>query len=516
MKHSRRYASVSLVAGGFLALQGCAGTEPSPMDDPQPGRVISQVSVASESAPLRDYQSPGWTRWGDDQRERHSSRPLPDTFANATDPVVQSGAPSNMVAASTDWFEGVMIGQATGLRWHPPDTVGAVGPNDYVQAVNDGLGIYDKLTGAEKKVMPVNALWAGFGGPCEQYNDGDPTVNYDVLSDRWVVAQFAITATPYKQCVAVSTSSDPLGTWYRYEFDHGNTLFPDYPKLSVWPDAYYETFNLFTSRFAGAMVCAYDRSAMIAGQPVTQKCHQLGTSYGGLLASHVQSQKQAPPLGAPNYVMSLSSAGLNLWTFDFAKDTLTGPQLISIAPYTQPRKGVAQPGTRNRLDTLGDRLMYRLNYRNFGNHESLVVNHSVVTPAGNLGIRWYEVRSPGASPTLYQQSTFAPDGDSRWMGSVAMDKVGNIAVGYSVSSGTTYPSIRYATRFASDHLNQLTSETRAVDGQYAQTSSTRWGDYSSMTVDPTDDCTFYYTNEYLGSDGGWHTKIGHFKLSTCL
>ena len=514
---------ISAAALLFVACEGAVSTT-SPNDesnldvDTTTTFEVQQANGPSVSQPLRNLPDHGWSKWDPDMYEKHSARPLPDTNADAPDTVIQ-GAADPAAPSVGSVFEGIYIGETTGLSWIPPDTVGAVGPNHYVQAVNDGLGVFDKSTGAMLKLVPVNALWAGFGGGCEANNDGDPTVNYDVLADRWIVAQFSVSTTPYLQCVAVSASGDPMGSYYRYSFEHSE--FPDYPKLSVWPDAYYETFNMFTSRFVGGKVCAYDRAAMLAGSAATEQCFHLSSSYGGLLVSHTTSAAHAPAAGTPAYVLNLSSSALNEWRFhvDFASSantTFTGPTSIAVAGFTRPKKGPQQPDTRQRLDTLADRLMYRLAYRNFGDHESLVVNHSVAVGQG-LGVRWYELRGNGASLAVYQQGTYAPDGTSRWMGSAAMDKMGNIALGYSASSSTVYPSIRYSGRLATDPLGTLQAETIMRVGTGSQTNANRWGDYSSMSVDPTDDCTLFYTNEYLPvtSARGWHTSIGFFKFPNC-
>src|SRR5947208_9124161 len=254
------------------------------------------------------------------------------------------------------------------------------------------------------------------------------------------MTQFSVSTTPYLQCVAVSQTSDATGAYNLYAFNYGNQ-FPDYPKLGVWPpDAYYISFNIFNngSSFAGSKVCAYDRNAMLAGTPATQICFQLSSSFGGLLPSDLDGSI-APPADSPNFILNFASNSLNLWKFhaDFAtpaNSTFTGPTNIPVAPFSRAGS-VAQPGTRQTLDALSDRLMYRLAYRHFADgHEALVVNHSVATStskraAQKSGVRWYELRPNAATGglSLFQQGTFAPaDGLSRWMGSIAQDKVGNI------------------------------------------------------------------------------------------
>ena len=378
--------------------------------------------------------------------------------------------------------------------------------------------------------VPINTLWQGFGGPCETDNDGDPVVVYDKAADRWIISQFAVTAAPYYQCVAVSQTNDATGAYNRYAFNYGS-VFPDYPKIGVWPDGYYITFNMFKGNsFVGARVCAYDRSAMLTGAAATQQCFQLSSSYGGLLPADLDGTTP-PPSGAPNYQLAFAAGKLNLWRFhaDWANpalSTLTGPLAIPVASFSSACSGsscIPQAGTKQKLDSLADRLMYRLAYRNFGDHDALVVNHSVSVSSGRRssysGIRWYEIRNPGGTPLLYQQATYAPDSNYRWMGSIAMDKQGNMALGYSVSSSTLHPAIRYTSRAVDDPLGTMQAETSLIEGGGSQSgyNLSRWGDYSAMSIDPVDDCTFWYTNEYLQTNGAfnWSTRIGTFKFPGC-
>ena len=419
----------------------------------------------------------------------------------------------------------------------PPDTNGAVGATQYVQWVNESFAVFNKSTGAIAAGFPKagNTLWSGFGGGCEANNDGDPIVQYDKAAGRWVLTQFSVTNPStygYLQCVAVSTTSDATGTYNRYAFSYGNTQFNDYPKMGMWLDGYYTTFNIFNNgqTFAGAKLCAYDRTAMLAGAAATQQCFQLSTSYGGVLPSDLDGTI-APPAGSPNYLLNFGTNALNLWKFhvDFAtpaNTTLSAPTSIPVAAFTTACGGgtcIPQAGTSNKLDSLADRLMYRLAYRHFADgHESLVVNHSVKVSGNNRaevdGVRWYELRNLSATPTVYQQGTYSPDSTSRWMGSIAMDKVGDMALGYSASSGSVYPSIRYTGRVPTDTLGTLQAETTILAGGGSQTGNLhRWGDYSAMTVDPVDDCTFWYTTEYEKTSGSfnWSTRIASFKFPGC-
>ena len=409
------------------------------------------------------------------------------------------------------------------LEYSPPDTNGAVGATQYVQWVNAEFAVFDKATGAlVAGPTEGNALWHGFGGGCETNNDGDPIVQYDKIADRWVLTQFSISTLPYTQCVAVSTTSDATGTYNRYAFSFGDSDYSDYPKLGVWPDAYYMSFNVFLdgSNFIGANACALDRNAMIAGNNATIICFQQESSVASLLPSDMDGTI-TPAAGEPAFFMNFGKNVLQLWAFhvDFttpANSTFTGPTVLPVANFAAKcfRSCVAQPGTTQLLDALGDRPMYRLAYRQFPNGvESLVFNHSIST-----GVRWYEVRSPNGTPTVFQQGTFSPDPNTRLIGSIAMDQSGDMALGYSVSSKSVYPSIYFTGRVAADTLGSMEGEQLIISGSGSQTGGQdRWGDYSAMTVDPADDCTFWYTQEYIPSTGSfnWNTRIANFIFPNC-
>ncbi|MGB8645554.1 MAG: hypothetical protein WCF84_09970 [Anaerolineae bacterium] len=412
---------------------------------------------------------------------------------------------------------------------YPPDTNGDVGPNHYVQWVNSHFQIFSKTGASLYGPAAGNTLWTGFGAPCETSNDGDPVALYDPMANRWVMSQFTA-SSPYGECVAVSTTGDPTGTWYRYFFQFSTTVFYDYPKLGIWPDGYYFTFNLFNGNtYNGPTAVVVNRSNMLTGAAAAFQQFNAGSSYGTLLPSDLDGAT-LPPSGSPNFMVELGSTTLEMWKFHVnwttpANSTFTGPTEMPIAAYNElcPNTSscVPQPSTSVGLDGLGDRLMHRLAYRNFGDHESLLVSHSVNASASGMqaAARWYEIRSPNGTPAIYQQGTYAPDATNRWMPSIAMDKAGDIAMGYSVSSGSTYPGIRYTGRLVGDALGQMTQgETTMIAGSGSQTgSASRWGDYASMVVDPSDDCTFWFTTEYMPSTGAapWQTRIGSFKFPSC-
>src|SRR5207247_2661903 len=394
-----------------------------------------------------------------------------------------------------------------------------------VQILNVEKAADDKMSGA-LLLGPtrIHNSWSGFNGDCAHGDGSDPVVLYDKSAQRLVVGQMNVTLTAY--CMAVFTTSDATQSYYRYEFSFGSNT-PDYPKLAVWPNAYYWTANTFSgaNTFLGANPCAFDRATMLSGGPANAICMQQNPSVDSLLPADLDGTTP-PPAGEPNfYLQMVAPSNLNLLKFhvDFttpSNSTFTGPTAIPVASFSEACGGgtcIPQPGTTQQLDSLGDRLMFRLAYRNLGDHESLVVNHSV-TAGSSVGVRWYELRTPAGTPTVFQQGTYAPDAAYRWMGSIAMDHNGDIALGYSTSSSTLKPGIRYTGRLAGDAPGVLQSESTILTGGGAQTGNlSRWGDYTSLSVDPSDDCTFWYTNQYLASNGSfnWHTRIASFKFSGC-
>ncbi len=521
----------------LFAVTACA-QRPGQADDSNSVELRSPaISLASHhdlSAPLSILRAPD-----SNTNPEHEVKKIPRHFntsqALAGDPVRQSAFIA-IIASPTVTHNWEGVGQGfTGpsgtfsLTGAPPDTNGDVGPNHYVQTVNQDLMIWNKSGTALYGPVPINSLFSGFGGLCQTDNDGDPIVLYDPIADRWFISQFAVTNPDpnYHQCVAVSQTSDPTGAYYRYDFTYAN--FNDYGKAGVWPDAYYWTYNMFAggSTFAGATICAMHRSAMLTGAAATQQCFSTSTSYGGLLPADLDGTRQ-PAAGEPEFIvgMDVNPNGLALWKFHVdwttpSNSTFTGPSVLPVAAFAEACAGgtcIPQSGTSQQLDSLADRMMFRLQYRNFGDHESLVTNHSV-TAGSSTGVRWYEIRSPNASPTIYQQGTYAPDAAYRWMGSAAMDGSGGIGLGFSVSSSSSVPGIRFTGRNATDALGTMgQGEGTLQNGGGSQgTTLSRWGDYSNIAVDPTDDCTFWYTTEYLASSGtfNWHTRVGSFKLSGC-
>jgi hypothetical protein len=503
-----------------------AGAEPPKRAKDPEKNVHHDVSV-----PLREIAARPAPEKKQKQPKVDHPLPLPQA-GPSEDPVVQTVEGQAAAPALGVSFEG--LGQGFSgpagtffVNAAPPDTNGAVGPNRYVQIVNESFAVFDKSGTPVYGPVPTNTLWSGFGGGCQSNDDGDATVVYDRLADRWVFQQFSVSTTPFLECVAVSTSGDPTGSYYRYSFQYSN--FPDYPKLGVWPDAYYLTLNLFNASgtaFLGPEMCAWNRAKMLAGQPATQQCFTLGSSDGGLLPADLDGATP-PPAGAPNPMVEFGTNDLLLWRFHVdwttpANSTFTGPTTLPVAAFTPACTTggacIVQPSTTQKLDSLGDRVMYRLAYRNFGDHDSLVVNHSV-NAGSSVGVRWYELRNPNSATTVYQQGTYAPDATYRWMGSAAMDGAGNIGLGFSTSSSTARPGVHYTAHLVSDPSGVMgQGEGVVINGAGSQTGGlNRWGDYSSLNVDPTDDCTFWFTSEYLASSGSfnWHTRVGTFKLAGC-
>jgi hypothetical protein len=530
VKALRVVACGALVGVSFAGVAAGATTRAS---DPPPWAHASGDPSGDVhhdvSPPLRSLAPAPVPGPGKKDKEPKKGPPVPDASSQA-DPVLQSTRGSAAAPALGLGFDGVGEGFAGPqgpffVGAAPPDPNAAVGPNNVFEVVNTSFAIFDKSGTTVYGPVPTNTVWSGFGGGCQLNDDGDATVEYDRLAGRWIVTQLSVSTTPYLLCLAVSTSGDPTGSYYRYAFQYAN--FPDYPKLGVWPDAYYTTFNAFRSgiRFMGPEVCAYDRAKMLTGQAATQQCFLLGRTIGSLLPADLDGST-SPPAGSPGYAVSFATNSLQLWKFHVdwatsANSTLTGPVTMAVAPFSPACGGgtcIPQAGTSQQLDSLADRLMYRLAYRRFGDHESLVVDHSVVA-GSSVGVRWYELRNPSGTPIVYQQGTFAPDSSFRWMGSIAMDNVGDIALGYSVSSSSSFPGIRYTGRLAGDPLGVMTQgEGTMITGSGSQADGlSRWGDYTSMNVDPADDCTFWYTDEYLVSTGSfnWHTRIGSFSFPNC-
>jgi hypothetical protein len=494
-------------------------------------------------------------------------------------------------------FDGLGVGfkgpQGTSSQRNPSDNSLAVGPNHIVQTVNTSMAIFTKKgdkydTTGRVLYGPVDTrnVFRGFGGACEQQNNGDAVVRYDQLADRWLLvmpifsriedeierplpipgepyetlrAQLAQTGTAeplyqppleeserkpyperpestrngsYAMCYAVSTSPDPMGSYYRYEFLR--QLFPDYPRPAVWPDGYYVPTSAGDDVIK-KQACVVERKKMLRGEDASEQCVVIdGVNF---LNNTDLLGQQLPPEGAPNIMMATGGTqlkgdfeddGIYAWKYhvnwdDPSKTRVVGTEKIPVAPYRylcdgQLTRCVPQPGTDQHLDSQGDKIMSRLVYRKIGNQESIVGVHSVNTSAGGGGVRWYEFRlDQQRDVNLYQQGTYAPNGFYRWMASPAMDKNGNIGIGYSFGGTPHYAGQRFAGRMAGDPKGKLTlPETTLIEGQGSQTNTYRWQDYTQTAVDPSDDCTIWYVGDYYKKNvTSYSTRIGAFQLPGC-
>jgi hypothetical protein len=568
--------------------------------------VTPAVSLPFSTLPATNPHSV----WVEQPEPRTPASRLPKLPRNPqeTDSVVQTTAPTAAMPSVGASFEGMNISNACG-NCLPPDTVGAVGPNHYVQMVNSNIAVYSKSGATLMSPKAINELWSVTpNSECFTHNNGDPIVLYDQLAGRWLVSQFVVQAATenYAECIAISQTGDPTGAYYLYEFDESAAVFHDYPHIGVWPDGYYMSTNQFPNSTTGTVAAAawaFEREKMIAGQParyiyfdetpLAQNCTAGNCTYTplGQLPSTLDG-KTPPPPGTPNYFVETDDTNtpetppavglhdeIRIWKFhvDWANPSNSSFGVGSSAPAAVPGfsgqyggsagqpnfilpiadylasgcqiengpndctpEKVAPPQPPQYLDVLGDRLMFRLTYRNFGDHESFVVNQTVDTPSdpnttGRNGVRWYELRNLSTTPIVYQQSTFAPLQDPsnplwRWMGSAAMDHSGDLAIGYSASGPNYFPSLHYAGRLVNDPLNNLTQGESVMFAGLGIEANTglfpyrnRWGDYSAITVDPNDDCTFWYTNEYLAPNAptdilpvDWHTRIGSFRFPQCV
>lgn len=553
----------ALTVAAVLALPIKSGAQTSPAQptpsDWQPGHTIVNPPVKFDrSAPLPDlfaaYKIPA--RPTPHHRRTTTTAPVatpmtpppaPTISAEsaAVEQIAQGTRPEATLDASFDGlgadFEGPQ-GKA-GAR-NPSDNSLGVGPNEIVQIVNSRMAIFTK----KGKKYPVsgkalfgpvvtNTLFAGFGGPCEKLISGDAVVRYDQLANRWlfVLPIFRHPAdqpnAPYGMCYAISASPDPMGSYYRYQFNR--PLFPDYPRPAIWSDGYYLPSSTGDTVIQKHL-CAADRKKMLRGQKADEQCVIIdGVSF--LNAADIDGRR-LPPAGSPELVMAAGGTqlhkvfeddGIYVWKFhvnwdDPSKTKLSGPEKITVAPYHflcngQLSKCVPQPGTDVRVDSQGDKLMQRLAYRNFGDHQSIIASHSIDTRAGG-GVRWYEFRLDGSgAPQLFQQGTYAPDGNYRWLPSIAMDHKGDIAVGYSFGGASSFPGQRFAARLAADPNGQLTlHESVLAEGEASQTNTMRWEDYTTLDIDPSDDCTFWYVGDYYKkAEQNYSTRIGAFSLPGC-
>ena len=518
----------------------------------------AQADQSSEPREIRPERGPeikdrGYS--GDGALQGASRAVAPATALTIPDPLLTFEGLSN-----TDNFN------TFGFRVNPPDPVGDVGPNHYVEMINLVFAVYDKAGNLLLGPVDTGSLWADFAVPDCTDPSGDPIVVYDQFVDRWLLSQFTTSglsdpSRPFWNCVAISTTSDPAGSYYRYAFETGNfQYFPDYPKYGVWTDSYVLTTREFGPTVEyGIGVYALEKNKMVNGLPNARAVSffidgndpaLLPLVGDGLLPADIDGTKKPksdaaiPLVGTQDVEAGYGATfdALNIWSLNIKwrstpiaslglaaqLPVAAFDSIFPCAPTSRdclPQPGITNPAQYLDILSYRQRPTYRLAYRNFGTYEALVTNQSVEALPGVAGVRWYELRRAGGVYSLYQQGTYAPgDGVHRRMGSIAQDRHGNIALGYSVVNGVdVYPGIRYTGRLSSDPLGQLTlGEGTIINGSGVQlTTNSRWGDYTSMNVDPTDDCTFWYVNEYYTLEGqqsslaGWQTRIGSFRLPGC-
>ena len=512
--------------------------------------VVHPAGVGHFSGDVRKIPRGNKVVGDDDAKPMPKEPDDPPPGRASSDPALQDAGTTTGAPSSGGNFPG-LDHDGWGAGW-PPDPNGDVGPNYYVQVVNTSVGIFNKSTGAQAAALTFNDLISGTGTPCDDSNGGDPVALYDPIGDRYIVSDLAWTnfsTGPFYQCFAVSKTSDPVtGGWNFYAWQtEAGALLPDYPKLGVWPDGIYMSANVFASTgsqaFKNVQVWAFNREQMEAGNPNPQAVtvNLPGTSGGvtvfSLLPSNARSVTGLPPAGAPNYFASIwGTFAIRVWKFHVdwtspTSSTFSGPTNAPVAAFNVGPSDVPELQGNN-IDSLSYRLMMQNQYTNLNGRESLWLTHTVGSggTSNRAQVRWYELPVTGGTiaSSPRQQSTWSPDSKNRFMPSLAVDKNGDMAVGYSVSDATMYPAIRYSGRLAGDTLSQLTQgETTLVQGNGFQcctfgdgSTNGRWGDYSAMTIDP-DGCTFWYTNEYYdahpttGAEDDWLTRIGSFQLPGC-
>jgi hypothetical protein len=495
----------------------------------------TEINVDLRTLPLIPDWKPGDPLSFGEERQRYEPKGLrPRAPVPRRDPLldVQAAAPTPSARAFTTPLAS-FAGMTSGSQ--PPDTVGDVSAAHYIQMVNGGgtrFAVFRKTDGAILAgPSSLNSLGTG---NCAS-GLGDPVVVYDSFAGRWVLSQIG---SGSRLCVFVSKTGDPItGGWWAYSFTAPGL--PDYPKYAVWPDAYVVTTNEGV-----AAVYAMDRAKMLAGLPATAQRFSApglpGFAFQVLTAGDADGDP--PPAGAPTYLLrhrddeehSPGTADpnqdfLELFSLhvDFATPAnsgLTGPTAIPVAEFDSSFCGSDNAATScipqttgTHLDALREPIMNRVQYRNFGDHESLVGNLVTdVDGTDRAGIRWFELRKIGAGAwSLFQEGTYSPDVTRRWIGSIAMDRQGNIALGYSASSTTVAPSSRYAGRLAGDPLGTLPQGESSIQAGTGTNSSNRWGDYAAMTVDPSDDCTFWFTTEHTAGPSATATRIAAFKFDGC-
>ncbi|MCX6252603.1 MAG: T9SS type A sorting domain-containing protein [Bacteroidetes bacterium] len=504
--------------------------------------MVSKPVYYDVSPPLRDMvkmpMKPADNSWKSgnikNRLNPRKQRVLPNLPGNFTDPAGQySQGPVITSDTTIQNFDGNNNTQG----YDPPDTHGDVGPNHFFQVVNCHYSIYNKTGTLLLGPSNTSTIWSGM--PYNS-NNGDGVVLYDDNANRWLVVQLSLPngmTAPFYEMVAVSQTADPTGSWYRYEYSF--TDLPDYEKLGVWADGYYMSCNRFTSsslNYAGTGQGVFNRSKMLIGDPTAEMVYfTLPASDNAWALLPSDCDGAFPTAGTPNYFVYFWDGPYYLGIYEFhvdwtntANSTFGNYLQLTINSFNDNITGIPQKGSTKLADVLADRLMYRVQFRKFSDHWGMVCNHTVnANGAGVGGIRWYELRKSTGAWWVRQQSTFQPDINSRWMGSIALDTAGNIALGYSISSSNMYPAIRYTGRMKNDILNTMTIAEKGIyNGSGSNTAgdgvggsgNCRWGDYSAMLVDPSAYALFWYTQQYVQTSGGaaWRTRIASFSFANVL
>jgi hypothetical protein len=491
-----------------------------------PGEDATPPSVpGSLDLDLRRLAQPETSPSAPARGPRHRPRVVPFDPA-FRDPVAQTEAGEPRIPAPVLDIGGIGV---NGFL-PEPDPIGEVGPSHYVQVAGARFAIFSKAGATLVGSTLISSLWQGQpAGPCRDNNDGSGSVLYDPLADRFVLSHLPVPASNPRICIAVSKTADPVaGGFWLYQFDL--PAFASYPRLAVWPDAYF----LGAEQAGDALLGAFQRAPMLSGAaaPAQFRTVALGDTLQGLLVPADLDGQRPPAASAPalylRHVDGEAATGadrLEIYEFDVdfttpANTTVTGPTSLAHAAFASlcgfSTDCIPQPGTTQRLESWTEYPMWRLQYRNFAYHETLVGNHAVDAGGGRAGVRWFELRRlPAGAWTVRQDATWAPGTEHRWMGSAALDQLGNLAVGCSTASDTVFPSLRYAGRLAADPLNQLSQgEGVLVNGGGSQLGGNVWGRVSALALDPVDDCTFWYTGEYFAasSAASWSTRIGAFRF----
>jgi hypothetical protein len=520
----------------FFLLFGLSSFSLSAQDVPVNPSLIGQGVYLGLSQPLRDLPAMTAVEFRkmqlDADKERNEelqnrSYPFSETaLPKGVDPVWQKAmGNTGSTKAPIVSFDGQTS------PYYPPDANGIAGPNHFMQTINTVYAIYSKTGTLLAGPTNLNLLFGNVpGATC---NDGDPIILYDEQADRWFVAEFSICGANDLMLVAVSQTNDPTGSWYRYSFDVADM--PDYEKFGIWQDGYY----MATNNSAGKDIYVFQRSQMLIGGTAQMvgfdNPYRPSTIDGFVCVPPVDNDGVFAPAGSPGLFVAFNDDAIGggsdqLWIYELAvnwttpaSSTFGRVQQLSVAAFDSNFgnnwDNIKQPGTTRELDAIPMVVMNAPQYRNFGTYQTMVLCHTVdVDNTDHAGIRWYELRKTGTTWSVRQQGTFAPDAHSRWMGSVRLNGFGEIGLGYSISSTSLFPGIRYSGQSSSAYASGTgvldVTEQVITTGAYSQTAYNRWGDYSGISIDPTNDMTFWYTNQYIGTSSARKTRIASFQIGT--